>query len=131
MGALTVPAAADAAQAADEPELAPERVAELVSAGQAELVDVRTAAEHQAGRAPGARHVPLERLAEEADSLDASRAIVFYCRSGGRSAMATEASRASGRRAYTMKGGLVAWAERELPLEPDDGRVADRSGLPE
>jgi rhodanese-related sulfurtransferase len=87
-----------------------------------QLVDVREPHEFEAGRIAGARHVALGRLAEEADSLDRSRPIVFYCRVGGRSAMATQAFQASGYDAHNLAGGVVAWTVSGLPFE---GRVAD------
>lgn len=109
--------------------MAPERVAELAE-GDAQIVDVRTPAEHEAGHIAGDRHLPVEKLTEEATTLDRSRTVVFYCRSGGRSAMAAEAFRASGWDAYTMEGGLLAWDERSLPLEPEGGEVAVHSSIP-
>ena len=51
--------------------------------------------------------------------------MVFYCRVGGRSAMAANAFRRAGYDAYTMTGGLVEWDAQGLPLEPDGGHVAD------
>jgi rhodanese-related sulfurtransferase len=39
--------------------------------------------------------------------------------------MATKAFRASGYDAVSMAGGIKAWNEAGLPLEPDDGYVAD------
>jgi rhodanese-related sulfurtransferase len=103
-----------------QPELSPREVADLL--GQVQLVDVREPYEFEAGRIAGARHVPLDRLAEEARSLDPDRPLVFYCRVGGRSAMATQAFRASGYDAHNMAGGIVSWAESGLPFE---GRVAE------
>lgn len=109
----------------DDAELTPARVKELLDAGETQLVDVREAYEHEAGRIAGARHVDLERLTSEADSVERDRPVVFYCRSGARSAMATQAFRASGWEAFNLAGGLLAWAGDGLPLEPDDGTVAD------
>ena len=111
-------------------ELEPERVADLLAANGAQVVDVRTPTEHGAGHVAGARHLPLDRVADEADRLDRSTPVIFYCRSGERSATARDAFRASGWEAYTMRGGLVAWRERGLPLEPEGGEVAPRSKLP-
>jgi len=111
-------------------DLAPERVADMHSRGEVELVDVRGQEEHEAGHVAGSRHLPLARLTEEAGSLDPDRAVVFYCRTGQRSAMAREAATASGREAYAVAGGLEAWAAAGLPLEPEDGHVADRRPLP-
>ena len=106
-------------------DVPPDRVAELHSRGEIDLVDVREPYEHEAGRIAGARHIEFARLSQEAGSLDAERPVVFYCRSGGRSAVATQAFRASGFQAFNMSGGLLAWEKQGLPLEPDGGSVAD------
>jgi rhodanese-related sulfurtransferase len=106
-------------------DLSPERAAELLRDGEPQLLDVREPYEHEAGRIAGARRVDLDRLAEEAPALDRERPILFYCRTGGRSSVATQAFRAAGFDAYNMAGGLVAWVQRGLPIEPGDGHVAD------
>jgi rhodanese-related sulfurtransferase len=94
-------------------------------AGDVQIVDVREDAEWEAGRIAGARHVPLAEVAGQAQTIDRERPVVFYCRVGGRSAMAAQAFRQAGYDAYSMDGGLVAWAGEGLPLDPDDGTVAD------
>ena len=114
----------------EEHELAPDRVAEMIEAGDAEIVDVRTHEEREAGRLPGSRHVPIESLSAEAGSFDPSKTLVFYCRGGDRSGGAAQAFSASGRDAYSLAGGLVAWAEQGRPLEPEDGEVVQAPGLP-
>lgn len=106
-------------------ELDPERVKELLDAGEIELVDVREQYEWDAGRIPGAKHIELERVAGRAEELPKDRPIVFSCRLGARSAMVTEAFRASGYDAYNMTGGITAWVDRGLPLDPQGGTVAD------
>jgi hydroxyacylglutathione hydrolase/adenylyltransferase/sulfurtransferase len=108
-----------------EHALEPEEVRERLGRGEIELVDVREAYEWEAGRIAGARHIELERLAGRADELPRDRPVVFQCRLGARSAMATQAFRAAGWDAYNMSGGIRRWADRGLPLEPDGGRVAD------
>ena len=105
-------------------ELEPGRVKELLDGGQVELVDVREQYEWDEGRIAGARHIELERLAGRAEELPRDRPIVFQCRLGARSAMATEAFRAAGFEAYNMTGGILAWVDGGLPIEPDGGRVA-------
>ncbi len=92
--------------------------------GEIELIDVREPYEFEAGRITGARHLELGRLASQAGELDRERPIVFYCRVGVRSAMAAEAFRRAGYDAWSMAGGLEAWAGSELPLEPENGIVA-------
>jgi rhodanese-related sulfurtransferase len=51
--------------------------------------------------------------------------VIFQCRLGTRSALATEAFRAVGFDAYNMRGGIQAWAEEGLPLEPEGATVAE------
>jgi len=104
--------------------LEPKRVAELVRDGAAQLVDVRQQYEYAAGRIAGATHIELDRLPEEFASVARGRAVVFYCRSGSRSALAADAFRASGYDAYNLVGGLEAWVACGLALEPANGRVA-------
>jgi rhodanese-related sulfurtransferase len=106
-------------------DLAPERVKEILDAGEAELVDVREPYEWDAGRIPGAKHIELERLAGRADELPKDKPVIFQCRMGRRSALATDAFRAVGYDAYNMRGGIEAWAEEGLPLEPDGATVAE------
>lgn len=106
-------------------EISPERVAELHALGEIELIDVREPYEHETGRIAQARHVQFASLSREAESVSRDKPVVFYCRSGGRSAVATQAFRASGFDAHNMTGGLLAWVEKGLPIEPEDGGVAD------
>jgi rhodanese-related sulfurtransferase len=106
-------------------DLDPDRAKELIDAGEVQLVDVRETYEWDAGRIAGALHVDMERLAAEAGSLDRDRPVLFYCRVGSRSWMAAGAFRRAGFDAYSLDGGLVAWQSRGLPLEPEDGTVAD------
>jgi rhodanese-related sulfurtransferase len=110
----------------DEIEIDPGRAADLVSAGDAVLVDVRTPDEHDAGAIAGALHIELAELSARAGELpDDGPPLIFYCRVGARSLMAAQALRAAGRDAQSMAGGIIAWVGEGLPLEPDDGYVAD------
>ena len=102
----------------------PQQVSELLQRGEIQLIDVREPYEHEAGRIAGDRLVGLTELAAQAESIDRDRPVVFYCRSGSRSAMATEAFRGAGYDAHNMEGGLLDWTAAGLPLEPDGGRVA-------
>ena len=104
-------------------ELEPERVAEALAEGW-QVIDVREPYEREAGRIAGTRHIELSQLAAEATTLDSERPVIFYCRVGNRSAMATDAFRASGMTAYNLRGGITEWVRRGLPIEPEDGHVA-------
>jgi rhodanese-related sulfurtransferase len=107
-----------------ETELTPERVSEMIASGEAQLVDVRQDFEWEAGRIPGAVHIPLDSLPVRAAEIDRERPVVFGCRSGARSAMATQAFRASGFEAFNLAGGMEAWVENGLDIDPADGEVA-------
>jgi rhodanese-related sulfurtransferase len=109
----------------DDIDVDAERAKDLIERGDVQLVDVREPHEWDAGRIAGARHVELERLASEADSLDRERPVLFYCRLGARSGMAAQAFRRAGYDAYSMDGGITAWHDQGLPLEPSDGDIAD------
>jgi len=105
-------------------DLTPARVAELLRDG-AQLVDVREPYEREAGRIPDdSAHIELDRLTDEADSIDRDRPVVFYCRTGQRSAMAAQAFAAAGWDAHNLDGGLQAWVADGQPIEPADGHVA-------
>jgi rhodanese-related sulfurtransferase len=105
-------------------DLSPARVAELQRDG-AQLIDVREPYERDAGRIPGdSAHIELADLTERAGSIDRGRPVVFYCRSGSRSAMAAQAFSAAGYDAHNLDGGLKAWVADGLPIEPADGHVA-------
>ena len=106
--------------------LAPAKVSELAAAGDAELIDVRMDYEFEAGHVQGSRNIELNELTGQAESLPRDRTIVFLCRSGNRSGMAAEAFRQAGFDAHNMEGGLLAWTEQGLPIDPADGEVAER-----
>jgi rhodanese-related sulfurtransferase len=110
---------------ADDVDVSPEDVRARYERGEIELIDVREHYEHAAGRIAGARHIELERVASQAPTIDKDRPVVFYCRLGARSGMAANAFRRAGWQAYSMDGGIQAWADAGLPLEPEDGHVAD------
>jgi rhodanese-related sulfurtransferase len=106
-------------------DISPDDLRDALEAEGAQLIDVREPYEWEAGRLAGARHIELERLASKADTIDRERPVYFYCRIGARSGMAAQAFRRAGFQARSLDGGITAWAEKGLPLEPADGHVAD------
>jgi rhodanese-related sulfurtransferase len=106
-------------------ELPPDRLAEMLEAGEVELIDVRRPHEWDAGHIPGARRVEVNDLPTEAAKLDRDRPVVLYCRSGSRSELAADGLRAGGFDAHALAGGITAWAEEGRPLEPEDGYVSE------
>ena len=106
-------------------ELSPEEVARRIREDGWLVVDVREPYEREAGRIAGTRHIELERLASRAETIPRDRPVVFQCRLGARSGLATRAFRAAGWDAYNLRGGIQAWVDAGLEIEPADGHVAD------
>ena len=99
--------------------------ADLLLQDDVQLVDVREPYEFSAGHAPAATSIPLGELSSRAGEIDRDRPVVLVCRAGSRSAMATEALAQAGYDAHNLTGGMLAWAEAGLALEPADGHVAE------
>jgi len=104
----------------DPHEISAVDAADLHRTGAVTLLDVREPDEWHAGHIPGAVHMPLSRLNPAA--LDIHRPVIALCRSGNRSASATQALRAAGIDARNMSGGLQDWARRGLAVATDSGR---------
>jgi rhodanese-related sulfurtransferase len=88
---------------------------ELLSSG-ATLVDVRSAEEWRSGRAPQAKHVPLDRLQASTAGIQKTRPVVAICASGVRSASAARLLAAKGYQAYSIRGGMAAWRQAGEPV---------------
>jgi rhodanese-related sulfurtransferase len=100
--------------------ITPDQAAQMLREGAA-LVDVREPDEHARERIPGARNLPLSRLAEAELAVQAGRPVLFHCRSGARTAgqSAQLAAKACGCEAYVVEGGLEAWKRAGLPVALD------------
>ncbi|HEY7255603.1 MAG TPA: rhodanese-like domain-containing protein [Solirubrobacterales bacterium] len=106
------------------PTVSPEDVQELLDDG-AQLIDVRTDHEWEAGRIAGAGHIELGRIAERIAEIDRERPVLIYCRGDNRSDMAAAALAGDGYDARVLDGGIEAWASAGLGLEPEGGYVAE------
>jgi rhodanese-related sulfurtransferase len=106
------------------PDYSPAEVNAILAREDVQLIDVRQRDENDAGRIAGGRLIELADLPAEAATLDPDRPVIVYCRSGARSAMATDALRQAGYDAHNMTGGLLDWVAAGLPIEPDRGYVA-------
>jgi rhodanese-related sulfurtransferase len=103
------------------PEVDARSAADLL-AGGAVALDVREDDEWEAGRIGGAIHIPVSELAYRQGEIPPSRLIVV-CRSGSRSAYATEELIRAGYEAENLVGGMKAWKEAGLAIEPANGFV--------
>jgi rhodanese-related sulfurtransferase len=114
----------DAAVAESGPQVSREEAKKLLDEG-AQLVDVRADHEWEAGRIAGATHLPLAELPERTSELDTDKPVVIYCRGGNRSSMAVEALKEAGIDAVKLTEGIVGWDGAGMPLEPEEGYVAE------
>lgn len=89
------------------------------------IIDVREANEYAQIRAKGAVLLPVGRLNNRVKDLPRDREILLICRTGGRSANATQFLAANGFENVTnVSGGVVAWYNAGLPTssgEPEPG----------
>ncbi len=80
------------------------------------LLDVREHEEWDAGHAPGAVHIPLGELGARYTELDQDKPLFVICRSGGRSAHASQALAGAGWDASNVADGMVGWQAAGLPM---------------
>lgn len=86
------------------------------------LVDVREAAEYDAGRLPGAVHLSKGVIERDVEKTipDASAPIVLYCGGGYRSALAAWNLEQMGyENVVSMDGGWSGWKEAGYEVERD------------
>ncbi|MFG0283009.1 MAG: rhodanese family protein [Phycisphaerales bacterium JB039] len=98
--------------------LSPAEAQEAMGAG-AVLVDVREPMEHRSERIDGAALTPLRQLDPEALRRAHPEArIIFYCRTGVRSAnAAARFASATGGVGEHLAGGIVGWKKAGLPTD--------------
>ena len=104
----------------NQPMAVPEVLSTDLPAG-AFLLDVREDDEWAAGHAPDAVHVRLGELGARVAELPRDRDVYVICRTGNRSAYATEALGGAGLRAINVADGLTGWAVAGRPMVSEDG----------
>lgn len=105
---------------AENNAISPTEAANLQKSQQAVIIDVRDDKEWQQQHIPGAIHIPLAELNNRLGELGAYKnaKLVMQCRSGGRSAKATELLKAAGfANVSNMEGGILAWNKAGLATE--------------
>lgn len=100
--------------------ITPAEAAAMLREG-ATLVDVREPDEHVRERIPGARNLPLSRLAGADLAAESGQPVLFHCRSGMRTGenAAALAAKAGACQAFIVAGGLDAWKQAGLPVAED------------
>lgn len=99
-------------------DVSPEEVWEKKN--ELHLIDVRGKDEYtgELGHVPGSKLIVLDTLINEINDLPKDKPIVFICRSGARSARATQLAKEAGfHETYNMAGGMLAWNARNMITE--------------
>lgn len=107
-------------RALEVPRWPPQELARRLAEGhEILLLDVRGVHEWEIAHLPGARILPLERLAEGLSTLDSAQETLVYCRNGTRSARAVQFLREVGfAKVWNLEGGLLRWIEEVDPSMP-------------
>ena len=108
----------------EKPGVSVQEAHRLRDDGQAMVLDVRDQEEWDAGHIPDALWVPMQEVEARRDELPTARRIITVCRSGKRSGKVAAQLREQGYEADNIEGGMQAWDEADLPMEPPDGHVA-------
>ena len=105
-------------EAARASRLASPELSRLATGGGGPVVlDVRNAAEREAGFIPGSLFIPLAELRRRIEEVPVDRPVVAYCASGWRSSVAASLLRRSGHPdASDLLGGFAAWEAMRQPV---------------
>lgn len=81
------------------------------------LIDVRSPMEISQGAIDGADHLPLHMLPYNMEQIPVDKKVIFYCRTGARSAQACAFASAQGKEnVYNLRGGIMAWVQSGLAV---------------
>ena len=82
------------------------------------ILDVREEKERKAGFLSNDINIPMGQLKTKIDTLDKSKNILVYCKSGTRSdRIADILSKNDFQKVSSLKGGFNAWLKADLPIE--------------
>jgi rhodanese-related sulfurtransferase len=91
---------------------------QFVNAGAAHaLIDVRTPQEFASGHIAGAVNIPVDQLASRLSEIPAGQPVVVYCRSGNRSAQASQILARAGYSSIYDLGGIIGWTAQGYPVQ--------------
>jgi adenylyltransferase/sulfurtransferase len=112
----------DAQEQSSVPQIAPLDLKTRLDRGDVvTIIDVREPHEWDIASLAqyGARLIPLGELTDRLAEVNLTGDVVVHCRSGARSAKATQQLRAAGlERVWNLQGGILAWAEQVDPTVP-------------
>ena len=82
------------------------------------IIDVREEKERKAGFLSNDLNIPMGQVKAKMDTLDKSKNILVYCKSGTRSdRIADILSKNDFQKVSSLKGGFNAWLKADLPIQ--------------
>ena len=82
------------------------------------IIDVREEKERKAGFLSDDLNIPMGQVKAKMDTLDKSKNILVYCKSGSRSdRIADILSKNDFQKVSSLKGGFNAWLKADLPIQ--------------
>ena len=82
------------------------------------IIDVREEKERKAGFLSNDLNIPMGQVKAKMDTLDKSKNILVYCKSGTRSdRIADILSKNDFQKVSSLKGGFTAWLKADLPIQ--------------
>ena len=84
------------------------------------LLDVRTAAEVEAGTIPGARHIPVDELRQRLGELPAGKTVLAFCQVGLRGYLACRILTQHGIACRNLTGGYKTYKAAAGAMKPED-----------
>lgn len=107
------------AQNSNFTDMDPDSFSNYLAKKEIQLLDVRTPAEYSEGHLAGAKNIDWyddNFIIDALKSLDRSKPVAIYCRSGKRSAEAARKLAEQGYHVTNLKGGIMAWGKENKPI---------------
>lgn len=109
-----------------------EKVLAAAEAGDSLILDIRSAADYEAGHIKGAVNVPFVEVVNVLDQLPRNQRIIVICYSGQTAGQIVGSLRLAGFTAYTLSGGMGSVAEgTELETVKNEFAPAEKAELTE
>ena len=107
------------------PQLTVRELATGMQSGDVAVLDVRGAAEWEAGHLPGVPNLPLGYLTDRLDEVRRDGTLVVHCQSGARSSIAASVLQLRGfTNVVNLAGGYAAWQRDGLAVEQEADALA-------
>jgi rhodanese-related sulfurtransferase len=109
------------AEGSDDTKVSAKQARELVAGGDATVIDISTDEEwSRIGNIAGALRVSEDDVESRLDEVREDTRVLVVCGDGERSAKVAEQLRERDLDAISIDGGMLAWEDERLPLQPSE-----------